>query len=210
MHFGFPIGVPLFIIFCLWLNYELRKGKEEDSFWQREREANNAPAKSLTELEYITIPLDKLPFGALPGHPEVDHMEYTIKSLADPGRKIVNLTGYTNTDLKFMYGAANLPILTKYDNSYITLVTTLQDWAQVLSLHDKYEEAACIAEYAVSTGTDTIATYKLLCKLYKDHLGLSSPEAKEKISALRPKAEAIRSMNRDSIVSFIDEQGICP
>ena len=104
----------------------------QQSFLAREKEANLAPVKSLKDLDYISIPLETLPFGALTGHKEIDHMEYTIRNLAKDTRKIVNLTGITNTDLKLMYGAANIVKLMEYDASYITLIKTLQEWADVL------------------------------------------------------------------------------
>ena len=47
-------------------------------------------------------------------------------------QKIVNLTGYTNTDLKLSYGTANITCLTEYDQNYTLLVSTLQKWAEVL------------------------------------------------------------------------------
>jgi len=45
---------------------------------------------------------------------------------------IVNFTGFSNTDLKLEYGAPNIDLLMRYDQSYTTLVRTLQQWAEKL------------------------------------------------------------------------------
>ena len=40
-------------------------------------------------------------------------------------KKILNLSGFTNTDLKLEYGVGNLTELTDYDNNYVTLSRSL-------------------------------------------------------------------------------------
>ena len=206
-NIGFPTFLFLFLIFCAWLRYEMHKDSKkmtgQQSFWERERAANTAPVKSLKDLEYIKIPEDELPFGALKGHKEIEHMEYTIHSLAKDSRKIVNLTGFTNTDLKLMYGAANITKLMEYDASYITLIKTLQEWADVLYAEGLYKEVVKLLEFSVSTRCDISDTYHMLCDIYKNHLGLSITEAKAKIKALQPYAAELKSMNKDSIEMYL-------
>ncbi len=206
-NIGFPTFLFLFIIFCAWLRYELHKDSKkvtgQESFLERERQANLAPVKSLKDLDYITIPEDKLPFGALTGHREIEHMEYTIHSLAKDSRKIVNLTGITNTDLKLEYGAANITKLMEYDASYITLIKTLQEWADVLYEEGLYNEVVSLLEFSVSTKCDISETYHMLCDVYKNHLGLSSSQAQDKIKALQPYAAELKSMNKESIEQYL-------
>ena len=48
-------------------------------------------------------------------------------------QKIVNLTEYTNTDLKFKYGVANLTLLTEYDTNYNELITLLHSYGSILA-----------------------------------------------------------------------------
>lgn len=196
----------LFLIFCAWLHIELNKKHPENEFWTKERKANATQIKTLDGLNYITIPLDQLPFDALKNHPEVEHMEYTIQNLSKEGRKIVNLTGITNTDLKLQYGAPNLSRLMEYDRNYILLVTTLQDWGKVLYEEGLYEDAARLLEFAVSTRTDVSETYRLLCDMYKCRLGLSKEESDEKISALLTIAESLNSLTRSKIETLLKEQ----
>ena len=178
----------------------------QQSFLAREKEADRAPVKSLKDLDYISIPLETLPFGALTGHKEIDHMEYTIRNLAKDTRKIVNLTGITNTDLKLMYGAANIVKLMEYDASYITLIKTLQEWADVLYEEGLYNEVVSLLEFSVSTKCDISETYHMLCDVYKNHLGLSSSQAHDKIKALQPYAAELKSMNKESIEQYLMQE----
>ena len=55
-----------FIIFLIWLSYEISKSrrigeKAQDAYWERENAANNTRRKSLDNLRYIVIPFDSLP-----------------------------------------------------------------------------------------------------------------------------------------------------
>ena len=62
----FPIFTICFVIFLLIWNYRIHKsnGQQqtlEDSFWEREREANLARRKDISKLDYIILPENLLP-----------------------------------------------------------------------------------------------------------------------------------------------------
>lgn len=175
--------------------------KNDDDFWDKELKANGTRRKSLDSLNYIQIPFNRLPFGAMKDNDEVVFCENTITRLSE--QKIVNLTGITNTDLKLQYGAPNINLLTTYDQNYTTLVTHLQKWADLLYNASLFEEAATVLEYAVSTRTDVTATYKLLCDLYKNKLPIDKTASEKKIRALLPVAESLNSLSKANIISII-------
>ena len=61
----FPF-LATFIFFVLWLNHTIRRlekkeHKLEESYWEKETEANSVRKKSLDGLDYISIPYDLLP-----------------------------------------------------------------------------------------------------------------------------------------------------
>ena len=65
-----------FIIFCLWLGYEIHKhrnleAKANEDFWEKEAAANATRRKSLDSLNYIKIPFESLPMDTLPDDPKV-------------------------------------------------------------------------------------------------------------------------------------------
>ena len=192
----FPILASV-IIFCLVINHAVRKNTRrqqalEDAFWERERQANATRRQSLDGLNYITIPLDKLPTDLLPEDETVQGYVETLRGLAET--IIVNLTGYTNTDLKLQYGAPNITLLTQYDQNYTVLVSTLQLRADALLKIGHTEEAVKIMEFAVSVETDVSRTYYRLAEYY---LSLGRPE---ELNRLTQTAQKLRSSNRDQVL----------
>lgn len=186
-----------FIVFIIWLSYEIKKSRraidrQQKTFWEREREANRTRKKPLDTLDYIAVPLHALPMDICNGQPQVDECLDLVRSLA--GQKIVNFTGYSNTDLKLMYGAPNITLLSEYDQNYTLLVRTLQKWASLLYEQGYQNEAKTILEYAVSIRTDVSGTYRLLASVYR------TEGAPEKIDDLIETAMTLNSSMKDVIV----------
>lgn len=191
-----------FIIFIIWLTFMLiksrrREEKQQKLFWERERLANSTRKKPLDDLAYISIPLDTLPMDTASQDSAVLECLEIIRALTT--QTIVNLTGYSNTDLKLMYGAPNITLLTEYDQNYTLLVRTLQKWASLLYRYGYLQEARTILEFAVSTDTDVSSTYKLLATIYQD---LHEPE---KIQDLLQTAASLRSLSKNTIVRILQE-----
>lgn len=116
-------------------------------------------------------------------------------------QKIVNLTGYTNTDLKLSYGTANITCLTEYDQNYTLLVSTLQKWAEALYRGGAKKECRQVLEYAVSVGTDVSHTYFLLADLY-DEEGENDLKC-----SLIEKASGLSSLSSKVIVRTLQGSG---
>lgn len=176
---------------------KIKKENQEKSFWEREREANSVRRKSLDQLDYITIPLDTFPTTTLTTDPTVAECIGLITDLST--RPIVNLTGYSNTDLKLEYGTANITPLSEYDQNYTFLVCTLQKWADALLAQECTEEARILMEFAVSTHTDISRTYYKLAEIYATHIET------DKLHQLVQSASKLRSANRDTIVRTLQE-----
>lgn len=174
-----------------------RSADPKDDFWAKERAANSTRRKSLDDLDYIKLPLEDFPMNLLADVPKVEDYKQIIRSLS--GLPIVNFTGISNTDLKLRYGASNIELLTSYDQNYTLLVRTLQQWAQALYDGGYADEAKRMLEFSVSTGTDVSATYRLLCRIYKEQ---NTPE---KIGELYPVAEMLNSAMQKTIVRILQE-----
>lgn len=165
-----PILSAIIIIFILWLQYEIRKTsrnseKESDLFWQREREANTTRKVDISDLNYIQLSLEKLPME--------DSEDQTLNSYRDTiiklsQKKILNLTGLTNTELKSRYGAANFNALTEYDNNYIMLVSILHKWAERLYNNGNLADCRLVLEFALTIPTDVMKSYLLLASVYME------------------------------------------
>lgn len=198
---NFPF-LASFIIFILLLmramkRQERRKAAEEKSFWERERQANAVRRKSLDALNYVQIPLDELPWDILTENPQIAEYQELIRNLSS--QKIVNLTGYTNTELKLEYGTANITPLSEYDQNYTLLVRTLQQWADIIMDAGYVSEAVALMEFAISTDTDISKTYYKLAEIYSargDHF---------QIEQLIERARKLRSSNKEVIVRTLQE-----
>lgn len=191
-----------FIVFCLWLGYEIHKSrnKEEQAsydFWEKEAKANSTRKKSLDNLDYIKIPFNSLPTNACADDPAIYECWETLKILSE--NPIVNFTGISNTDLKLMYGAPNIETLSRYDQNFTILVRTLQKLSQALYEKGCLKEACQILEFAVSVRTDITGSYKLLASIYQQN---GQPE---KISDLIPIAENLNTSLSKRIVSMLEE-----
>lgn len=193
-----------FIIFCIWLGYEIHKhrnmdAKASEAFWQKEAIANATRRKPLDDLEYIRIPFESLPMDTLADQPVVAECHETLKELSK--EPVVNLTGISNTDLKLTYGAANIELLSQYDQRYTVLARTLQTWASALYEEGYANEAMTVLEFAIKTRTDVSASYKLLSFIYQEK---SQPD---KIRELIPVAENLNSPLKNNIVRAL--QNLC-
>ena len=193
------------LIFLLNRRHSKMEKSMEDAFWKREEEANHTRRKSLDNLPYITIPLEELPLAchitddATANEIISEECKEILRSLST--QKIVNLTGYTNTDLKLSYGTANITCLTEYDQNYTLLVSTLQKWAVGLYRSGAKKECRQVLEYAVSIGTDVSHTYFLLADLY-DEEGESDLK-----HSLIEKASGLSSLSSKIIVRTLQESG---
>ncbi len=191
-----------FIIFLIWLSYEISKSrrigeKAQDAYWERENAANNTRRKSLDNLRYIVIPFDSLPMETLKEDEKIIEFHKTLYYLSES--PIVNFTGFSNTDLKLEYGAPNIDLLTRYDQSYTTLARTLQQWAEKLYQAGYVQEAKQILEFSISTDTDVSGSYRLLASIY------SKKGETGKIKELEDRARHLKSASRNIIVRILQQ-----
>lgn len=164
------------------------------TFWDKERESNFVRKKDISNLPYIIIPMESLPFQDT-DNSDINRYQDTIKRLAD--RKLLNLSSQTNTDLKLAYGAANFPFLMDCDNGYTELIRTLQQWGKALYNSNNLSGARTVLEFAVVCKTDIAASYTLLGDIY------SSSNSTEQIKSLLEAAKLMNSPNKNNVVSYL-------
>ena len=157
----FPF-LAIFIVFCLTLTFYIRKNdhaqqKVQDEFWEKERASNAVRKKDISKLDYISIPLDKIPAKL------ESSTEKTIFALAK--KPMLNFVGISNADLKLQYGTANLDILTEYENNFLEYVALLPDYATELIEAGETEAARILLEHAVSVHADSRKIDNLLAQL---------------------------------------------
>lgn len=190
----FPF-LAISIIFMLVLAFFRKKSSNKQNevqqqFWEQENLANSTLRQDISELEYINIPLDKFPLD-----PESETAD-TIRSLAD--QKVINLSSYTNTELKLKYGVANLDTLSEFESNFLTLEKALEAYASELLAAERSSDAQKVLEYAVTIGSDISNIYLMLAAIYKEQ------DAIDQLSWLIGEASKLDTLVRDSLIQKLN------
>lgn len=186
---------PIFLIFLIVLTYFLRKNNRkqdeiEQNFWRREQEANFSRKKDLSTLEYIRLSPE-----LIPGNLHTD-AEQALLSMTDT--KMLNLTRYTNTDLKMQYGPANLDALSEFESNYISMITRLIVYAEELIQSGQQEAAQKLLEFAIACQDDSVRIYEKLANIYQANGNESG------LTKLLDSARNITSINRKTILEKLE------
>lgn len=204
MHFILPYFIIILIVIQLYLKKSTRSGSERSKkYWEREQKANSTRKQDISTLNYIKWD-DALPAidnnltltDILNNSPEALKAYNNIQTLKT--EPMLNLSEYSNTDLKLKYGVANLDTLTQYEDNYTSFIKSLSELGHILIEHKDISDATAFLEYAVKIGSDIRLTYTDLYALY------SEAENASKIRQLRQYASIIKSVNKDLIVSAIN------
>lgn len=203
------------LVFIGILTFQLKRSSKQeqslnDAFWEKERKANFTRKKNIDNLPYIPFDVSKIP-----SHPELkdDRINDYMSDLSSiSGKKILNCTGISNTDLKLKYGAPNITKLTEYDGNYTILVRSLARIADKYLSHAEESkdslskealkqlklDAQTILEYGVFVGSDVRLNYELLGQIYRDQ------DQIEKIMDLIEKASELNSLSKKPILRFLE------
>ena len=145
----------------------------------------------------MEIPFQYIPKSLLADDAAVQDCMETLKALS--GKKIVNLTGYSNTDLKLQYGTANLTVLSEYDENYTLYARTLYKLARLYYDNGYESNAAILLEKGIESGTDITGNYTLLAQIYQ------KKGEYEKIKNLIDSAASLRSITQKNIIRSLEE-----
>ena len=159
-----------FIVFVLLVRVKMSRNNNEkttwdEEFWAKEQEANFVRKKDISQLDYIEVSESDLPFSDTASGEEKTYQDQVRNSL---NKKMLNLSGMTNTDIKLAYGTANFPVLSEYDQNFTIFLRNLSFWGSYLHNNMPQEDARArqILEYAVSLGSDITNTYLTLADVY--------------------------------------------
>lgn len=183
----FPIFLIALVIFTAVLAVKRQRQTRaqhevDEAFVERERKANATRRQDISRLDYLLFSTKALPIGRI-DDARIASYEAVLTGLSD--KRIIDLSSYSNTDLKLMYGPANLNELTEYDENYHTLAVTLFNYANRARELNYPETAIQILEYAMSLSIDSSQIYLLLAELY---LETNTPE---KTDAIRDAVSAM-------------------
>ncbi len=197
-----PVFFILVIMLCVYIAIEKSKSdklssKKSEDFWKNEQLANASRKKDISSLDYIAFPSHILSMIADDPDETLKDLALQLHSLSD--KKILNLSSHTNTELKLMYGAANLDVLTSYDYNYMMLIRTLSRLAQVLFDLGRKTDAREAALTSIKLGSDIRAVYILLAKIYAESNDV------DRIDGLIAAVTSWDSLTRDSLLEALHE-----
>ncbi|MBQ8625140.1 MAG: hypothetical protein IJ419_03085 [Agathobacter sp.] len=191
----FPF-LTIFIIFLIILTYYIKKGnaaqsKVQEEFWEKERKSNAVRKQDISKLDYITIPLEKIPQQL---HTATEEAFWALAQ-----KTMVNLTGISNTDLKLQYGTANLAVLSEYDANFTEMVSLLPEYTTELIEAGQETAARDLLEFAVSCNADSRKIYSQLASIYKSHNEV------DKLKKLMEASEALPELTKRAVQKELSE-----
>ncbi len=198
--FRYPI-FACFVIFLIWLSYEIKKAnKKSDAlskdFWNREQEANAVRKQNLDLIKYITIPYDTFPINKY-SDTELNAIEQELLSLKE--KRILNMTGLTNTDIKLKYGPANLTTIGEYDDNFVLMAKLINSYGNRIHELGYDDDAITVLEFGIISLTDISVNYKLLAELY------ANKNEADKINQLIETASKLDSLLKKTIISSLED-----
>ncbi len=193
----FPSLFVCFLIFVIWLNYEKRKAtkdaeRQSQEFWQREDEANHARNKDISQLPFFKPDPDQIP---LPTTEDENVCFYQKKVLTCLEAPMMNLSGYTNTDLKLSYGVGNFKTLSDYDENYNAFLMNLSNLGKAYQTAGLLTEAENTYLCCLDCGSDKSTDHLALADIYQE---MNAPD---KLSALISRVEESDLPRKDSLLS---------
>ena len=197
---GFPI-LPFFLLFLIWLTFRIKsldakQQKREDEFWAKEKAANVTPAKDISNLRYITIPIEKFPLN-FSNDEKVIEIEKELEELST--HKLLNLSGVSNTDLKLTYGVPNFETMSQIGEDFDRVCVLLNAYAKALLEAGRDDDVVNVLEFAVGAGTDISESYIMLADQYKKR------SQTEKLSFLRERISNSTLLLKNSILNNIND-----
>ena len=191
------------IVFLFWGAFAVTRGiarskhisaKNTKNFWDAESKANQVRKADISNLAYLVLDLSLLPMDALV--PSLSHRAKELEKLAS--EKIINLSMYTNTELKLMYGPANLEALSYYDSNYLSLIRLLNSIGKELIELGNVSAAKEFLSYSLSIGSDISETFTLLAEIYK------SKDRDNDIDLLIQVADRLETINKSTIINKLN------
>lgn len=166
-----PVFFICFIVFIIWFRVKMKRSnssvsEENEAFWEREKQANFARTRDISTLDYLTVTDTQLPFSASDASQDEREADLEQQVRETSQRKMLNLSAYSNTDLKEQYGIANLEELSNCDQNFLLFIRALANWGAYLYEKEDLSRSRQIMEYSRSIGSDISSVYTTLGNIY--------------------------------------------
>jgi len=168
INFPFPcLAIVMLLVAIITINRkssEAKMNEAKESFLERENKANATRRQDISVLPYIRFTDELLNPESEKLHELCADELAKINELSE--KKILNLTVYSNTDLKLMYGPQNLEALSSYDDNFTDLEIAITNLAKKCNENGCPELSVPYLEFAVLHKTTDSQIYTLLANQY--------------------------------------------
>lgn len=196
-----PVYLICFLIFIAWLFYEQQKNQKQekkisDDFWAREAEANRTRKKDISQLPLLHVQESEIPLADTDNASVlyyIDHIRNLIKS------PMIDLSDFSNTDLKLSYGVGNFKLLSEYDENFSNFLLALTNLARAYTDAGFLSEAQDTYRLAFYYGSQKVADYTGLAQVY---LRMEQPE---RVTELIKEVETSAHPHKASITQALQE-----
>lgn len=137
--------------------------KATESFWERESRANSTRNKDISDLPLLHIQESELPDNGSDDETILYYIGLLRQNIKHP---MIDLSEYSNTDLKLAYGVGNFKTLSDYDENYNTFLLNLTNLARAYNHAGKYDDAEKTYRLALQYGSQKLSDYTELAKNY--------------------------------------------
>lgn len=149
------------ISFVHYLNKSARKQQASwEQFQKAEHEASFITKKSFPSEILLTFEKDKIPYVE-----NLTCKNYYLTLCKFEKRSMVDLSEYTNLDLKKTYGINHFSTLVQYEETFFEYVECMYKYALCLEEAHYYQESKNLLEYMLSKGWKSQKYYTALQRI---------------------------------------------
>ncbi len=170
-----PIFLICFLIFIFWLSHAQRKAQNQDNkasedFWARETKANSTRKKDISQLPLLHVKESEIPAPHTENESVLHYIGHIRELIKDP---MIDLSEYSNTDLKLAYGVGNFKLLSEYDENFANFLSCLSELAHACMVAGLPNDAEYTYRLALHYGSQKTDDYIGLARVY---LSMGQPE----------------------------------
>lgn len=196
-----PVYLICFLIFIVWLFYEQRKSENQDKknsedFWAREAEANRTRKKDISQLPLLHVQESEIPLAETENESILYYIGHIRNLIKTP---MIDLSEFSNTDLKLAYGVGNFKQLSEYDENFNHFLLALSNLALSYTEAGFLSEAQDTYRLAFYYGSQKVSDYTGLADVY---LRMEQPE---RITALIREVETGAHPRKESVIQALQE-----
>ncbi len=184
-----------YIYYCHQRNQKIENQANEE-FWERENLANQTRNKDISGLPLLHVEESEIPSPSTEDESVLYYIGQIRNIIKEP---MIDLSPYTNTDLKLAYGVGNFKTLSEYDENFNSFLMNLSNLARSCTRAGLHEAARDVYLLAMKYGSVKLSDYRELAETY---IALDQPD---RVSRMIRETEQGDLPRKDSVARALRE-----